>query len=69
MDKFYLRASWNGLKYYKENNKYDLVAKILEQDCKVAIDHAFKGLTNHRTSAMATRLKRKLHILFQACGR
>ena len=30
LDKFYLRASWNGLKYYKENKKYDLLAKILE---------------------------------------
>ena len=29
MDKFYLTASWNGLRYSKENLKYDLVAKIL----------------------------------------
>ena len=64
MDNLYLRASWNGLKYYKENKKYDLLAKILEQDCKVAIDHAYKGLSNHRTEAMATKLKRKLNILF-----
>ena len=29
MDTFYYRAVWNGLKISKENNKYDLVAKIL----------------------------------------
>ena len=29
MDTFYLKAAWNGLKFNKENLKYDLVAKIL----------------------------------------
>jgi len=64
MDAFYLMAAWNGLKYSKENIKYDLVAKILEQDCKVAINAAYKGLSNHRTEAMAIKLRRKLNILF-----
>jgi hypothetical protein len=64
MDKFYLKAAYNGLRLSKENIKYDLVAKILEQDCVVAIKTAMKGLSNHRTEAMATRIKRKLNILF-----
>ena len=30
LDHLYMKAAFNGLRYSKENKKYDLVAKILE---------------------------------------